>query len=262
MIKQDDILGDLHIHTVASLHAYSTISEIINACKKTNYKYIAITDHLFQLDDPIQRKNETARIEYLSDRMRYEDIFVIGGAEINLNQKVIDIKKFKRAQCWLPIGLHSWFVDFSKINLDDIFNMFKESAENQECTGFAHIERELYKVNPKFSETTEETKKFFDKIIKLAKDNNIPLELNETSFVFREHNPKTHIYYWLNIAKDLKAEIYLGSDSHYHKEIGHFENCLKALNEINYPPELIINLNEKKLDKIVPDFLKRGVYNV
>ena len=66
MIKQSDIIADLHMHTTASLHAYSSLSEMINISKKAGYKYIAITDHLFQNKDPLLQKNETARIEYLS----------------------------------------------------------------------------------------------------------------------------------------------------------------------------------------------------
>lgn len=38
-------LGDFHIHTVASNHAYSTIRDIVSQAKKKGLKYIGITDH-------------------------------------------------------------------------------------------------------------------------------------------------------------------------------------------------------------------------
>lgn len=257
MIKRSDILADLHMHTVASIHGYSSLSEMINASKKAGFKYIAITDHLYQNADPLLQKNETARIEYLSSRMRYEEnIKVIGGVELNLNQDVIDIKKFKRAKCWRPVGLHSWFLDFDNMTLEDLYKMFEEKTVDDICTSFAHIERDWYKINPDYDNLTPETKKTFEKIVQLAVSKSIPLELNETSFVFNFHNPTKQIYYWLGIAKELNAPLYLGSDAHFYSEIGHFENSLKALNEINYPPELIMNLDEKKLDLIVPDELK------
>ena len=99
----------------------------------------------------------------------------------------MDIKKFKRAQCWLPVGLHSWFVDFDKLNLEDLYNMFKEKVDQGVCTGFAHIERDWYKFGKEYDELTPEVKKMFERIVLLASENNIPLELNETSFVLNFH---------------------------------------------------------------------------
>lgn len=256
MIKRNEILADLHMHTVASLHGYSTVAEMVKASKDAGLKYIAITDHLFQNEDYLLRKNETARIEYLSERMRYEDIKVIGGVELNLNQHVIDLKNFKRAQCWMPVGLHSWFLDFENLTLEDLYNMFEDKAKNNICTAFAHIERDWHKINPDYDNLVPANKKMLEKIVLLAKNTNTPLELNETSFVFNFHNPTKQIYYWLGIAKELNTTIYLGSDSHYCSEVGHFENSLKALNEIGYPKDLIINLDENKLEQLVPDCLK------
>lgn len=257
MIKQSDIIADLHMHTIASQHAYSSLSEMINVSKQAGYKYIAITDHLFQNQDPLLQKNETARIEYLSSRMIFEkNIKVIGGVELNLNQTPIDIEKFKKAKCWRPVGLHSWFVDFDTITLDDLYELFLEKTENNICTAFAHLEREWYRINPKYENLTPETKKMFEKIVKLAKEKNIYLEVNETSFLFNEHNPTEQLYYWLGIAKEMNCPIYLGSDAHFYNEIGHFDNCLKALNYFNYPKDLILNLDENKLETITPDVLK------
>ncbi|MDK2821551.1 MAG: putative hydrolase [Clostridia bacterium] len=36
---------DLHTHTIASGHAYSTVKEMVEAAEKQNIKMIAITDH-------------------------------------------------------------------------------------------------------------------------------------------------------------------------------------------------------------------------
>ena len=251
MIKQNDILADLHMHTVASLHAYSSLSEMINASREAGYKYIAITDHLFQMQDPIQQKNETARIEYLSSRMRFEkDITVVGGAELNIGQEVIDIKKFKRAKGWLPLGLHSWFVDFDKMDINDLYQNFEKAALENNCSGFAHMERDLYKFNKEYDNLVPETKKFFENMLLLSKKTGIPVELNETSFVMEFHNPAHFIKYWLNLAKEIGGiKLYLGSDAHFYSELGKFDNCLKALNEISYPEELIINIDENKIKK-------------
>src|SRR5512139_1930996 len=39
------IIADMHVHTVASGHAYSTVNEIARAAKRKGLKAVAITDH-------------------------------------------------------------------------------------------------------------------------------------------------------------------------------------------------------------------------
>lgn len=43
-ISLDDIKGDLHLHTTWSDGAHS-IEEMVEACRKRGYQYLAITDH-------------------------------------------------------------------------------------------------------------------------------------------------------------------------------------------------------------------------
>ena len=42
---------DLHAHTIASTHAYSTVSEYFQQAKKKGIKLFAITDHGPDMDD-------------------------------------------------------------------------------------------------------------------------------------------------------------------------------------------------------------------
>ena len=44
MINKEDILADLHTHTLFSKHAYSTVEENIEAARNKGLSYIAITD--------------------------------------------------------------------------------------------------------------------------------------------------------------------------------------------------------------------------
>ena len=39
------IIADMHTHTVASTHAYSTIKEMAEAARDAGLEYLAITDH-------------------------------------------------------------------------------------------------------------------------------------------------------------------------------------------------------------------------
>ena len=56
MLKNSDIVADLHTHTVFSKHAYSTLKENIDCARMNNLSCLAVTDHYYQPDDFFERK--------------------------------------------------------------------------------------------------------------------------------------------------------------------------------------------------------------
>lgn len=45
------LIADLHTHTIASDHAYSTVTENTAQAEKTGLKFMAVTDHGPQMED-------------------------------------------------------------------------------------------------------------------------------------------------------------------------------------------------------------------
>lgn len=251
MIKETDILADLHIHTIFSEHAYSTIKENIEEAKKAGLKYLAITDHYYHDGSEIHLKNETCRIQYLEERINTaeKDIRIIGGAEFNLNQVVHSWDKLSKLS-WRPIGLHSWFLDIPNSSLEDVFQSFKSASKKHNA--FVHIERELHKIEGGLygDKVTMNIQLFLEAVCLLAKEKDIFLEVNESSLVTNECGTADRLRYWLEYAKKNGNKIYLGTDAHYCLEVGKFPNALKLLNEIEYPKELILNCNETWLKEL------------
>ena len=248
MVSQNNIIADFHVHTIASKHAYSTLKENIDVCKSRNIKYVAITDHYFHDGIENECKNETSRISYIDRVNRVEkDCTVIAGAEFNLGQKIYSWDKLSKLT-WRPIGLHNSFFDTSNSSLNFIYNLFEEATFNKKHNAFVHIERELHKVNHrKHGVLSDDTKLFLEKVVKMAKEKDILLEINETSIITNDGGCFDRLKYWLEIAKDNRCEIYLGTDAHYCMEAGLFDNAIKLLNEIGYPEELILNIDEEKI---------------
>lgn len=103
MINKEDILADLHTHTLFSKHAYSTVKENIEAARNKGLSYIAITDHYFGNGDELDKKNEVNRIKYIGERVnRTSDVAVIGSAEFNLGQEIYTPQKLQSLK-WKPI---------------------------------------------------------------------------------------------------------------------------------------------------------------
>src|SRR3954468_11996960 len=86
LVEQDDLRGDLHMHTVLS-DGRNTAEEMALACRERGLEYIAITDHSashgFGNDvSPDELRRQIERIRELNDRV--EGIEVLIGTESNI----------------------------------------------------------------------------------------------------------------------------------------------------------------------------------
>lgn len=250
MLEQRDIIADLHIHTLGSGHAYSTLKECIDVAENNGMKYIAITDHYYGDGTILDKKNEVNRIAYLERKTEIvrDRVKVIGGAEFNIAHNVSSWEKLKKLK-WKIIGLHGWFLNREETSLSQLYEYFENAA--LQYNAFAHIERELHKIDHcKYgSDLTEEIKDFFCKIVLMAKKTDTVLELNEASLSANESGAYERIRFWLMKAKENNNIISLGTDAHYCEEVGVFKNSVKILNEVNFPKDNIINCNENLIKR-------------
>lgn len=248
MIRKEEIIADMHTHTIASKHAHSTLYENLNIARERGLKYLAVTDHFFNDGTEIEKKNEITRICYVeNENIRLKNIEIIGGAEFNLGQNIYNFKKISKLR-WRPIGLHSWFYNISNGTLEELYELYKKATERHNA--FVHIERELHKIEKKAHPGLDKAiKDYLEKIVVLAKDKSIILEVNESSMTTNEGNCIERMKYWLSIAKENGNPIYLGTDAHFCEAIGDFTNVINLLNEIDYPKDLILNINEDLLKR-------------
>lgn len=251
MIRQKDIIADLHIHTLASLHAHSTLHECIQVAAENGMRYIAITDHYYGDGTELYRKNEINRLVNLEKCVlttKY-GVKVVGGAEFNISQNVDQWERLKKL-AWKLVGVHGWFLNRESTTLEALFDYFQDAANRYDA--FAHIERELNRIDYcKYGRSlTEEIKLFLKRLVLLAKEKNIILELNESSLAVDKEGNSDRIMYWLSFAKQQGVLISIGTDSHYCEQVGVFSNVINILNEVHYPKEQVINCNENILQKL------------
>lgn len=250
MIEQRDIFADMHTHTIASKHAYSTINENILEAKSKGLKYLAVTDHYYGNGDSIEKKNEVTRMRFIENNVKPEGLNIIGGCEFNLCQRIEHeyLEKLNQLR-WRPIGLHTWFVDFNDpiFSLTSLYCYFVMAFKIDKHNAFCHIERELFKISD--SEIDRETGlsdkvcNLLSEIVNFAVQNNILLEVNESSIISNEWNAINRMRFWIKYAKEKGANIYLGSDAHWSGSIGNFTNAMELLNSLDYPKEHILNCN-------------------
>lgn len=249
MIEQKDILADLHIHTIGSVHGFSTLHECISSAASSGMKYIAITDHYYDDGTEINKKNEVSRLVNLereAGRTKF-DVRVIGGAEFNIGQDVPAWSKLEKLK-WKLIGIHSLFLRRESVDFDTVIQHYESAAEKYNA--FSHIERGLHKIGttPPDSPLSNGIEEFLRSVVSLAKEKNIILEVNESSLRSKKPGNYERMCYWIELAKKNENIISLGSDSHYCESIGRFDCAIELLNRFNFPKDRILNCNKDMLD--------------
>ena len=230
---------DLHIHTNVNPHAFSTLEENIKAAARKNMEIIAITNHGPALQDTPHWWH-LVNIAILPDII--DGVRVIKGVEANIldeNGKLdINQKIYEKMELVLA-GFHvvDEYGDISDIkkNTTAIMNLIKK----QKADIIVHLGNPIFPVD-------------YEKIVKVAKENNVALEVNNTSLgTVTRVGSKINCKKMLELAKKESCYISLGTDAHYSDHIGEFQRAIKLLEEVDYPEELIINSSKENFEKFL-----------
>lgn len=171
IISAEQIKGDLHMHTTWSDGAHS-IEEMVEACRRLGYQYMAITDHSIYLkvangltEERLLRQKE--EIKRLNEK--YDDITILSGVEMDiLPDGTLDYDDELLAEMDIVIAsIHSGFSQAK----EKIMERLSNALRNQHVDIIAHPTgrkigiREGYPVD-------------IDLLMDLAKETNTALELN------------------------------------------------------------------------------------
>ncbi|MGE8206368.1 DNA polymerase/3'-5' exonuclease PolX [Heyndrickxia sp. NPDC080065] len=171
LITINDIKGDLHMHSTWSDGAHS-LEEMINACRKKGYKYMAITDHSKYLkvangltEERLREQKE--EIKRLNEK--YDDIVILSGIEMDiLPDGTLDYDDELLAEMDIVIAsIHSNF-NQSKTK---IMERLKSALTNPHVDIIAHPTGRLIGSRQGYDVD-------IDLLIELAKETNTVLELN------------------------------------------------------------------------------------
>ncbi|MBU3201718.1 phosphatase [Clostridium estertheticum] len=237
-------IADLHTHTVVSGHAYSTLMENAKYASEIGLKILGTTDHgpnmpgapdLWYFGNFKVLPRELFGVKMLygceANIIDYE-----GNLDIPLEiQKGLDI---------IIVSMHEPLMEGGKSSDLNTSTILK-AMDNPYVNILGHIG------NPKFPIHEEE-------IIKKAKEKNILIELNNSSFVSSRLGSDKNCTKIAKLCKEFGVRIIVNSDAHFCFSIANFSTVEKILAEIHMPEELIINTNKESLIK----FLKEKGKNI
>ncbi|BED91632.1 MAG: phosphatase [Candidatus Improbicoccus pseudotrichonymphae] len=228
-----EIIADMHCHTVASGHAYSTVVENARVAKEKKMWAIAITDHTGVIpDSPSSWYFDNLKV--LPDKIFGVKIFK--GIETNVVDKNgnIDLPSLKIDLDWVIASIHAF--SFQKEHgITECTKAWIGVANNPIVDVIGHSGTVGFEYD-------------FEKVIPIFKKNNKIVEINASSYRSRPGSEKNCIRI-AELCKKYKVPVIVNSDAHFCDNVGDFDMALKVLESVNFPKELVVNSNIEHFQK-------------
>lgn len=235
------IQADLHTHSIASTHAYSTITENAAAAKTAGLKAFALTDHAPTIADSPHIWHEH---NYRVLPRFIDGVMLLFGIEANIlnTNGDIDITQLEETTLdWIIASVHT---DLNPpTNMDDHTAYYVNTAKNNPAVDV--IGHPYFTNLPYDYELFVKTCKEYDKLI----------EINEAHI---RNYPKSRaiVNDILGFCKKYETQICVNSDAHYHAHIGNFPLSAELI--ADFPTALIFNADiDRVLDRIRKKNIKR-----
>lgn len=228
---------DVHTHTIMSGHAYSTLMENAKAASEKGLKVLGTTEHGCEMP-------HSPHIWYFNNykvlpREMY-GVTMLYGVEANIKDYdgKLDMDDDILSKMDIVIGsIHAGAV-FKTGTVEENTRAFVKTIESGKVDILGHIGNPEVPIN-------------FEEVIKCAKENNVLIEINNSSFTTSRIGSFENCSKVAKICKEMGAKIILNSDAHFCTKIGEFSESISMLEAIDFPEELIINKEPNDLLRLL-----------
>lgn len=234
------LIADLHTHTLASGHAYSTVTENTAQAEKVGLTIMAITDHGPQMDDTPHlwhHHNLTCLPRKINN------VFVLHGIEADIidNKGGIDIDEdLAKKLDWIVASYH-----WGEGTKAEITESYIRLLENPHVCCLGHTD------SPHFDYDMRE-------VCRACHQYGKAMELNVARIRDESRTDKREFYKkLLTVCAEEEALVVVNTDSHFWSTVGSFEPALKIISEVGFPERLLLNSDEEKIKQLV--IRKNGV---
>lgn len=228
---------DVHTHTIASGHAFSTLQEMVQAASEKGLKLLGITEHAPGIPgscSPIYFRNL-----YVVPRRMY-GVDLLLGAEINI------------LDCEGNIDMDEFYLNLLDLRIAGIHSLCYAGGTPEENTHgmvqaianpYIHI----------ISHPGDGTAKLnFEPIVLAAKEHHTLLEINNSSLrpCRKKMDARDNNLEILRLCKRYEVPVILGSDAHISFDIATYDYALQLVGETEFPEELIMNTSVEKFKNL------------
>lgn len=223
---------DLHSHTIASSHAYSTIHDYIAEAKRKGIKLFANTDHgPAMADAPHYWHFVNLRV---IPRI-VDGVGILRGIEANIASIEGDTDCYGRTRESLDIVLAGFHEPvMAATNRGDHTRAMVGVIESGKVDIITHPGNTAFPID-------------IEMVVKAAARHNVALEVNNSSFNLSRKGCEANCRAIIEAARDFGATLSLGSDAHIALSLGEFGEALALIDEAGFPLERILNTSPRKL---------------
>ena len=227
------LIADLHTHTLASGHAYGTVTENARAAAEAGLSILGYAEHGPRLPgacDPIY---------FMNLRVIPRELFgvrLLFGSEVNiLGDGTVDLE---------PLFLGK--LDFA---IAGIHALCYEDAGRTKNTENVISCMKLEKVKMISHPDDNHTPLDYPALVQGAKEYGVALEVNNSSFGKPDQRLGCVENYrtMLSLCRAYQVPVVLNSDAHFPTAVGRLDAAAALAAEEDFPPELILNNDREKV---------------
>lgn len=237
---------DVHTHTLASGHAYSTIAEMAQAAAGLGLEALGITEHGPTIPGscaPLYFSNFK-----VIDRHNF-GVELLMGVELNIvsYDGAVDLEpNFLR---WIDVGIAGIHpgIGYTPGSVAENTRAYLGAMQNPAVDIISHPEDARVPVD-------------YQQLVLAAKETGVLLELNNTSLdpfnIRGKGNCAENMRTLLSLCERYGVEVVVGSDAHYITQVARFGGVISILESCHFPEELVVNTSVAKLKRHLHRFNK------
>ena len=234
----NDIL-DLHTHTTASCHAYSTLSEMIRAASEKGLALYGCSDHAPAM--PGCTHNSYFMNFKVIPRCLH-GVHIIMGSELNImdydGNVDLPVSALKRLD-YTVASLHLPCI--APGTKEENTRAYLKVMENPYVTIIGHPDDSRFPID--YQAFAEAAKKRH-KLVEVNNNSLTPGSVREGA----ADNYKVLLEY----CREYQVPIIVSSDAHFEADVANHQYAWKLLNAVDFPEELIVNTSIEKLMPYIP----------
>ncbi len=225
---------DLHTHTLASGHAYSTILEMAQAARDKGLQLLAMTEHGPAMRGSCQHTYFENIKVIPRERFGVRTLF---GVELNILDPEGHVDIEERLLPAMDICVASLHIPcYAPRSMEENTNAYIRAMENPYVNIIGHPDDPRYPIDLKA-------------VVEAAKENHVILEMNNSSLAptsFRKATKEGYLEF-LELCQSYDQPIIMDSDAHVDIDVGNHCYVSEILEEAHFPEHLIMNTDVEKV---------------
>lgn len=227
-----EIEVDLHTHTVASGHAYSTLSENALAASRRGIKLLGMTDHAPSMPGA-PHLYHFGNLAIIPEELY--GVRILPGVEANIisHDGELDMPTLYLSRMKLVlVGLH--VICYPGGTSEQNTQAYIKAMENPFTDMMVHPGRPDFELD-------------LERVAHMSAKLNIPVEINNSTLAKDKSGAWGNCRHFARYMAQYKGPVILGSDAHFWDRVGDFSQALELVNEVGIFEHQVLNTSSERV---------------